>query len=168
VASQSFDPIVTGVQRNFAGKSGVIGAGVTIDGVSHKIGGILPAGFRYSWEDDDFFEPLPPDAARAPRGRLTPTMVIQGAVELGSLLRLMRLPMGSSLGKNVQAMCSLTMAMGWPEERGTGFGLRGSRRRQLNLRGEQPIHAKARGDAGDQFYSRPARHTRGPRRAAPV
>ena len=42
------------------------------------------------------------------------------------------------------------------------------KRRQVNLRGEQPIHAKARGDAGDQFYSRPARHTRGPRRAAPV
>ena len=56
-------------QRGFAGKSGAIGASVTIDGVSHKIVGILPAGFRYSWEDDDFFAPLPSDAAGAPRGR---------------------------------------------------------------------------------------------------
>jgi putative ABC transport system permease protein len=56
-------------QRSFAGRSGVIGASVTIDGVSHKIVGILPAGFRYSWEDDDLFAPLVPDGARAPRGR---------------------------------------------------------------------------------------------------
>ncbi|MGA9623349.1 MAG: ABC transporter permease, partial [Bryobacteraceae bacterium] len=56
-------------QRSFAGKSGVLGASVTIDGVSHKIVGILPAGFRYSWEDDDLFAPLPPAAASAPRGR---------------------------------------------------------------------------------------------------
>src|SRR5271157_1036325 len=55
-------------QRRFAGSSGVVGASVTIDGVSHKIVGILPAGFRYSWEDDDLFAPLP-DAAGAPRGR---------------------------------------------------------------------------------------------------
>src|ERR1035437_9824186 len=44
---------------------------------------------------------------------LTPTMVIQGAAELGSLLHLMRLPMGSSLGKNVRAMRWLTMAIRW-------------------------------------------------------
>src|SRR5271157_50232 len=44
---------------------------------------------------------------------LTPTMVIQGAGELGSLLHLMRLPMGSSLGKNVRAMRWLTMATRW-------------------------------------------------------
>jgi len=56
-------------QRSFAGKNGVIGAGVNIDGVSHQIVGILPAGFRYSWEDDDFFTPLLPDTASAPRGR---------------------------------------------------------------------------------------------------
>lgn len=55
-------------QRRFAGSSAVVGASVTIDGVSHKIVGILPAGFRYSWEDDDLFTPLP-DAAGAPRGR---------------------------------------------------------------------------------------------------
>jgi putative ABC transport system permease protein len=56
-------------QRSFAGKSGVLGASVTIDGVSHQIVGILPAGFRYSWEDDDFFAPLPPDASGSARGR---------------------------------------------------------------------------------------------------
>jgi putative ABC transport system permease protein len=56
-------------QRSFAGKSGAIGASMTIDGVSHKIVGILPAGFRYAWEDDDLFAPLAPEAAGAPRGR---------------------------------------------------------------------------------------------------
>jgi putative ABC transport system permease protein len=55
-------------QRSFGGRADAIGAAVIIDGVPNKVVGILPAGFRYSWEDDDFFAPLPPDGAGAPRG----------------------------------------------------------------------------------------------------
>jgi putative ABC transport system permease protein len=55
-------------QRAFGGRSDALGAGVTVDGVPHTVIGILPVGFRYSWEDDDFFSPLLPENSSAARG----------------------------------------------------------------------------------------------------
>ncbi len=83
-------------QRGFGGRADAIGASVILDGVPHKVVGILPAGFRYSWEDDDFFSPLARDAGGAPRGtrnleimaRLKPDVPITAAkTELNVIAR---------------------------------------------------------------------------------
>jgi putative ABC transport system permease protein len=58
-------------QRSFGGRADALGSTAIIDGMAYKIVGILPAGFRYSWEDDDFFAPLLPDAAAASRASRT-------------------------------------------------------------------------------------------------
>ncbi len=55
-------------QRKFGSARDVIGRSLSLDGISHKIVGVLPAGFRFSWQDRDFFAPLGTDAADTPRG----------------------------------------------------------------------------------------------------
>jgi putative ABC transport system permease protein len=84
-------------QREFGGRPEAAGAVITADGVPYKVVGILPAGFRYSWEDDDFFTPLAPDAAAATaRGnrsldimaRLKPGVSIPAAqTEMGTIAK---------------------------------------------------------------------------------
>jgi putative ABC transport system permease protein len=58
-------------QRSFGGRNETLGSTAIIDGAPHKIVGILPAGFRYSWEDDDFFAPLSPNATVTSRSNRT-------------------------------------------------------------------------------------------------
>jgi putative ABC transport system permease protein len=55
-------------QRAFGGRADAIGSTVTVDGTPHKVIGILPSEFRFSWEDDDFFSPLGAEHAGEPRG----------------------------------------------------------------------------------------------------
>ncbi len=56
-------------QRKFGSAQDVVGRSLSLDGVNHKIIGVLPAGFRFSWQDSDFIAPLGADAADTPRGR---------------------------------------------------------------------------------------------------
>ena len=56
-------------QRKFGGARDVVGRSLSLDGVDHKIIGVLPAGFRFSWQDSDFIAPLGAGAADTPRGR---------------------------------------------------------------------------------------------------
>jgi putative ABC transport system permease protein len=56
-------------QRKFGSTPDVIGRSLSLDGVSHKIVGVLPAGFRFSWRDVEVFSALGKSAADTPRGR---------------------------------------------------------------------------------------------------
>ncbi len=58
-------------QRRFGSNRDVIGGSLTLDGVSHKIVGVMPPRFRSAWNDYDFWAPLAADVAKTPRSRRT-------------------------------------------------------------------------------------------------
>ncbi len=56
-------------QRQFGGKPDAIGQSLMLDGVSHKIVGIMPADFRFGTSEPDYWAPLALDTVTSPRGR---------------------------------------------------------------------------------------------------
>ncbi len=56
-------------KRRMGGRPDVLGESLMLDGVSHKIVGVMPHGFRFGWVDADVFAPLTVDFAKFPRGR---------------------------------------------------------------------------------------------------
>ena len=56
-------------QRHLGGRAEALNETLVLDGVSHKIVGILPHGFRFGWQDVELFAPLTVDLAKSPRGR---------------------------------------------------------------------------------------------------
>jgi putative ABC transport system permease protein len=56
-------------QSHFGSRPDAIGQALTLDGVSHKVIGVMPATFRFSWDEPVFWAPLTKDIYGGPRGR---------------------------------------------------------------------------------------------------
>jgi putative ABC transport system permease protein len=56
-------------ERRFGGTPGILGQSLALDGVSYRVVGVMPAKFRYTWDNYDYWAPLPAELTRAGRGR---------------------------------------------------------------------------------------------------